>query len=142
MKVDATLLGRLSAQYDEKMQELEQEIYVVAGREFNINSPKQLQQILFTELNLPVKRKVSTGASTDADVLAELAPLHPLPAKIVDYRQYAKLKGTYLDALPVHGVSQHRADSRQLQSTRRGHRAAQQQRPKPPKHSHPHGAGT
>ncbi|HEY1065586.1 MAG TPA: DNA polymerase I [Pirellulales bacterium] len=101
MMVDVKLLGRLSEQYAEKMKELEQEIYVAAGREFNINSPKQLQQILFTELNLPVKRKVSTGASTDADVLAELAPLHPLPAKIVDYRQYAKLKGTYLDALPA-----------------------------------------
>ncbi len=83
------------------MQRLEQEIYLLAGRQFNIASPRQLQEILFVEQKLPViKRTAKTGPSTDVDVLEELALKHPLPAKIVDYRQYAKLKGTYVDALP------------------------------------------
>ena len=79
---------------------LEREIYELAGREFNIGSPKQLQQMLFDEQKLPVLKKTKTGGSTDADVLEELARLHPLPAKIIEYRQYAKLKNTYVDALP------------------------------------------
>src|SRR5262249_53947322 len=71
-----------------------------AGREFNIDSPLQLRKVLFEELKLPVKKKTKTGPSTDQDVLEELALLHPLPAKIIDHRQFSKLKGTYLDALP------------------------------------------
>ena len=66
----------------------------------NIASPKQLQQVLFGELKLRVVKKTATGPSTDAEVLEELAADHPLPAKIVEFRQYAKLKGTYVDALP------------------------------------------
>jgi DNA polymerase-1 len=73
----------------------------MAGRPLNIASPKQLQELLFAELKLPViKRTAKTGPSTDAEVLEQLAPLHPLPAKILEYRQYAKLKSTYVDALP------------------------------------------
>ena len=84
-----------------RCERLEQEIHALAGRKFNIASPRQLQDILFVEQKLPViKRTAKTGPSTDADVLEELALKHPLPAKIVDYRQYAKLKGTYVDALP------------------------------------------
>jgi DNA polymerase-1 len=79
---------------------VEQEIRALAGHELNIASPKQLQQVLFGELKLPVGKKTATGPSTDAEVLEELAAIHPLPAKIVEYRQYAKLKGTYVDALP------------------------------------------
>jgi DNA polymerase-1 len=82
------------------MDELEQEIYRLAGRPFNIASPKQLGEILFNELKLPVLKKTKTGASTDADVLEELARQHLLPARIIEYRQYAKLKNTYVDALP------------------------------------------
>ena len=78
-----------------------QEIYALAGHEFNINSPKQLQQVLFTEQSLPVISRTKTGASTDVDVLEELARQHPLPAKIIEYRQNAKLKSTYVDALPT-----------------------------------------
>ncbi len=103
MKIDVPRLAELSRQYAEKLTVLEQEIYDLAGRPFNIGSPKQLQQILFEEQKLPKLRKTKTGASTDADVLEELArlhPQHPLPAKIVEYRQYAKLKGTYVDVLP------------------------------------------
>ncbi len=100
MKIDVPRLGELSRQYAEKLAVLEQEIYDLAGRHFNIGSPKQLQQILFVEQKLPKLRKTKTGASTDADVLEELARVHPLPAKIIEYRTYAKLKNTYVDALP------------------------------------------
>ncbi len=101
VKIDVGRLAQLSGNFGEQMQRLEQEIYAMAGREFNIASPRQLQEILFVEQKLPViKRTAKTGPSTDVDVLEELALRHPLPAKIVEYRQYAKLKGTYVNALP------------------------------------------
>src|SRR5690606_3810430 len=100
IRVDIAQLDQLSRKYGQRMAELELEIYQLAGRDFNIGSPKQLQEVLFGELTLPVQKKTKTGSSTDADVLEELARLHPLPAKIIEYRQYAKLKGTYVDALP------------------------------------------
>jgi DNA polymerase-1 len=100
MKVDAARLAELSAQYGQRMAALELEIFKLADREFNIASPKQLQEVLFVEQKLPVLKKTKTGPSTDAEVLEELARSHPLPAKIIEYRQYAKLKGTYVDALP------------------------------------------
>ncbi len=100
IKVDVELLGRLSAKYGARVTELEGEIHELAGREFNIGSPKQLQEILFDELKLPVVKRTKSGGSTDADVLEELARVHPLPAKIMEYRQYSKLKNTYVDALP------------------------------------------
>jgi DNA polymerase I len=102
IKIDVARLAELSQSYGEQIQRLEQEIYALAGRQFNIASPRQLQDVLFVEQKLPVlKRTAKTGPSTDADVLEELALKHPLPAKIVDYRQFAKLKGTYVDALPA-----------------------------------------
>jgi DNA polymerase I len=100
IRVDVARLAELSGQYGEKLATVEQEIYALAGRKFNIGSPKQLQVVLFDELKLPRLRRIKTGASTDADVLEELARKHELPAKIVEYRQYAKLKNTYVDALP------------------------------------------
>ncbi len=100
IKVDRGRLETLSKQYGKRIEILEKEIHELAGREFNIASPKQLQEILFTEQGLPVIKKTKTGPSTDAEVLAELANDHPLPAKIIEYRQYAKLKNTYVDALP------------------------------------------
>jgi DNA polymerase I len=72
----------------------------LAKREFNIDSPKQLQQILFVELGLPVVKKTKTGASTDQEVLEQLAAQHPLPSLLLTHRVLTKLKGTYLDALP------------------------------------------
>jgi len=99
--VDTARLAELSRHYGERMAGLEEEIYELAGRRLNLASPKQLQALLFTELKLPeVKKTAKTGPSTDAEVLEELAPLHPLPAKLLEYRQYAKLKSTYVDALP------------------------------------------
>jgi DNA polymerase I len=101
IRVDVARLAELSHRYAERMETLEREIHALAGRPVNIASPKQLQELLFAELKLPVvKRTAKSGPSTDAEVLEELAPLHPLPAKILEYRQYAKLKSTYVDALP------------------------------------------
>ncbi|MGD0655934.1 MAG: DNA polymerase I [Thermoguttaceae bacterium] len=101
VKVDVARLAELSGQYGRRLEELEREIHALAGHGFNIASPRQLQEVLFTELKLPVVKKTpKTGPSTDAEVLEELARLHPLPAKLLEYRQYAKLKSTYVDALP------------------------------------------
>jgi len=100
IKVDVDRLAELSCRYGQRMAAAEQEVYALAGRRFNIASPKQLQEILFGELKLPRRKRTKTGTSTDAEVLEELAAMHPLPAKILEYRQYAKLKSTYTDALP------------------------------------------
>ncbi len=101
IRVDVDCLKTLSERLGQRLLALESEIYQIAGHEFNIASPKQLQQVLFDELNLPVVKKTAkTGPSTDAEVLEELARQHALPARILDYRQVAKLKGTYVDALP------------------------------------------
>src|SRR5205085_7697672 len=100
IRIDSTLLGGLSKKYGELLVGLEREVYELAGREFNIGSPKQLQQVLFDEQKLPMMKRTKTGGSTDVEVLEELARRHPLPAKIIEYRQYAKLKNTYVDTLP------------------------------------------
>ncbi|WP_166831516.1 DNA polymerase I [Thalassoroseus pseudoceratinae] len=100
VRVDVTELQRQSEELTTRLDELEQEIYSLAGREFNIASPKQLSVVLFDEIGLPVLKKTKTGPSTSADVLEELAIQHDLPALIIEHRQLAKLKGTYLDALP------------------------------------------
>ncbi|MCH8921930.1 MAG: DNA polymerase I [Planctomycetes bacterium] len=99
IKVDRQRLAELGRKYGERIEQLEQEIHEIAGGQFNIASTKQLGRILFDELKLPVLKKTKTGASTDASVLEQLAKIHPLPAKIVEYRQYAKHKTTYVDAL-------------------------------------------
>jgi DNA polymerase-1 len=101
VRIDQQRLAELSKRYGQRMVELEEQIYAIAGRPFNLGSPKQLQEILFTEFRLPITKKTKTGASTDVEVLEELAAIHPLPAKIIEYRQYAKLKSTYVDALPT-----------------------------------------
>lgn len=82
-----------------RIHELEQEIYEEAGEIFNINSPKQLGVILFEKMGLQGGRKTKTGYSTAADVLEKLAPEYPIVAKILEYRQMAKLKSTYADGL-------------------------------------------
>jgi DNA polymerase-1 len=99
--IDAELLSQLSSEFAEKMAEVEQAAHVLAGQPFNIGSPKQLQQILFEELGLPVIRKTPKGQpSTAEDVLAELAGEYPLPQLILEYRSLSKLKSTYTDKLP------------------------------------------
>ncbi|MGI9428042.1 MAG: DNA polymerase I [Bythopirellula sp.] len=101
IRVDVDRLAELSTQYTARLEKLSVEIEEMAGHPLNIASPKQLAQVLFDELKLPVVKKTKTGASTDASVLEELAPLHPLPAKIVEHRQFSKLLNTYIDALPT-----------------------------------------
>ncbi len=101
VRIDAARLAEMSVRYGERLHVLEQEIEEIAGHPLNIGSPKQLAQVLFQELGLPVVKRSKTGPSTDADVLDELAGMHELPAKIVEYRQFAKLKNTYVDALPT-----------------------------------------
>jgi len=100
VSIDSDRLRALSKQYHERLAQLAIEIEQLAGHPLNIASPKQLAKLLFEELGLPVLKKTKTGPSTDASVLAELAGMHPLPAKIVLYRQFAKLLNTYVDALP------------------------------------------
>lgn len=99
IKVDAGRLEKLGKRFAKRMEELQGEIYDLAGGKFNINSRPQLAEILFTKLKLPTAKKTKTGASTDIEVLEGLAKQHPLPAKIIAYRQYAKLQSTYVDAL-------------------------------------------
>jgi DNA polymerase-1 len=100
IRVRVDVLRQQAAELAARLKQLEDEIYVAAGHPFNIASPIQLRQVLFDELKLPVLRKTKTGASTDQEVLEQLALVHPLPAKLIEQRQFAKLKGTYLDALP------------------------------------------
>ncbi len=100
IRIDIDQLRELGSRIRERLAELEQEIHNLAGHSFNVESPRQLATILFDELQLPVTKRTKTGPSTDVQVLSDLAKLHPLPAKIIEYRQNAKLKSTYVDALP------------------------------------------
>jgi DNA polymerase-1 len=100
--IDAALLAQQSQALAERMVQLEQEAYGLAGQPFNLGSPKQIGDILFGKLGLPVKRRTASGApSTDEEVLEELAADYPLPARILEHRGLAKLKGTYTDKLPL-----------------------------------------
>jgi len=100
--IDAQLLAQQSRELAERMVALEQESYALAGQPFNLGSPKQIGDVLFGKLGLPVKRKTASGApSTDEDVLQELAADYPLPARILEHRSLSKLKGTYTDKLPL-----------------------------------------
>ena len=100
VKLDVDYLRQMSRELAEQLRELEKKIYAVAGEPFNINSPKQLSRILFEKLKLPARRRTKTGYSTDARVLEELARQHELPRLLLEYRELAKLKSTYVDALP------------------------------------------
>ncbi len=98
--VDQALLHRLSEDFGLQLAELEKTIYAMAGEEFNINSTRQLGEILFAKLGLPQGRKTKTGYSTDVKVLESLARQHDLPAAIMAHRNLSKLKNTYVDKLP------------------------------------------
>jgi DNA polymerase-1 len=101
VKIDAAYLGAMSVRLERDTARLVETIYELAGREFNINSPKQLADVLFGTLGLTPVKKTKTGFSTDVDVLEELAHVHPLPAEVLQYRTLAKLKSTYVDNLPA-----------------------------------------
>ncbi|HTS15906.1 MAG TPA: DNA polymerase I, partial [Candidatus Sulfotelmatobacter sp.] len=99
--IDRDALAGLGASFATEIGRLETEIYAAVGHEFNLGSPKQLEQVLFYELDLPRGRRTKTGFSTDATVLEELRPAHPAIGMLLDWRVYTKLKSTYVDALPL-----------------------------------------
>jgi DNA polymerase-1 len=102
IRLDVPFLRRLGEDMTRQMEALEKEIYTLAGHEFNIASLKQLRQVLFDELKLPVQRRtgITNEPSTDQETLEALAAKHELPRKLLEHRKIAKLKGTYVDALP------------------------------------------
>jgi DNA polymerase-1 len=99
--LDLDALAVLDREFSAETSRLEQEIYIDVGHEFNLGSPKQLEQILFFELNLPKGKRTKTGYSTDASVLEELRPAHPMIDKLLEWRIYTKLRSTYVEALPT-----------------------------------------
>ncbi len=103
VRIDSAYLAKMGAEVEEQLDDLREEIYVAAGEEFNINSPKQLAEVLFDRLGLPSGgRTAKTGSrSTKAEVLEKLAVEYPIAARVIEYRELAKLKGTYIDALPA-----------------------------------------
>lgn len=101
VSIDKDKLELLSEEIESDMKRLETHIFAIAGEVFNINSPKQLQNILFEKLQIPVIKRTKTGASTDAEVLEELATKFEIAQKLMDYRQDQKFKSTYIDVLPT-----------------------------------------
>jgi DNA polymerase I len=99
VSIDTAFLSRLSLDYTAKMEKLSAEIYSLAGNEFNLNSPKQISEVLFTQLSLPKSKKTKTGLSTDVDALEKLQASHPIVPKLLEYREVQKLLSTYIDAL-------------------------------------------
>lgn len=100
IRVDVPHLQVIGVELERRIGEAEARIHGLAGEKFNPNSPKQLQNVLFEKLKLPVSKKTKTGPSTDQEVLETLSEIHELPAEILAYRSLVKLKGTYVDALP------------------------------------------
>jgi DNA polymerase-1 len=98
--LDVALLHALSSEVSQRLQELQTRCHTLGGGVFNLNSPKQLEVVLFDHLQLPVIKKTKTGRSTDQSVLEELSLSHPLPETILEYRKLSKLQSTYLDVLP------------------------------------------
>ena len=97
--VDLERLTAMRTEYTAKLAEIERSAHDWAGGPVNLNSPKQLAQVLFEKLGLPVRRKSKSGPSTDVDVLEELAPYHPLPGLILEHRQFQKLLSTYIEPI-------------------------------------------
>jgi DNA polymerase-1 len=100
VRIDTAHLASLAVDADARIKTLERRCHELAGREFNVSSPRALESILFDELKLPVIKRTKTGRSTDHDVLEELASEHPLPDTILELRMLQKLRGTYIEALP------------------------------------------
>ncbi|MGI6367676.1 MAG: DNA polymerase I [Anaerolineae bacterium] len=98
--VDVPYLKEMSRSVGQQIAELERGIHALAGHPFNLNSPKQLGEVLFQELNLPVVRRTKSGPSTDAAVLDQLKDAHPIVAQLLEFRGLDKLRGTYIDTLP------------------------------------------
>ena len=121
IEIDIPWFASLKERFARERQRVEQEIYVSAGGEFNINSNPQLREVLFERLKLPILKKTVTGPSTDASVLQELAEAgHELPVLLMEYRELSKLESTYIDALPASGEPAHGARAHVVQPDRRG----------------------
>jgi DNA polymerase-1 len=101
VSIDIPHLKQVSEDFAADLAQLEKRAHELAGGEFNLSSPKQLQKILFEDLKLPAMKKTKTGFSTDVDVLQKLSHLHELPKIILEHRELSKLKGTYVDVLPT-----------------------------------------
>ncbi len=101
VRIDTGQLAELSREFAGKLAVIEQEIFSLTGVTFNVNSPKQLGEILFEKLQLPVGKRTKTGYATDVTTLTGLAKVHPLPARVLEYRSLAKLVSTYVDAMPA-----------------------------------------
>ncbi len=100
IRLDADFLREMGKELEARLDAMRSAIHELAGEEFNLNSTPQLRVILFEKLDLPVVKRTKTGPSTDLDTLEKLAPRHPLPQEIVNFRQLSKLKSTYVDTLP------------------------------------------
>jgi DNA polymerase I len=99
--LDREALAELATTFADEIARLQREAFEAVGHEFSLGSPKQLEQVLFYELDLPKGKRTKTGYSTDASVLEELRPAHPMIPLLLDWRVYSKLKSTYVDALPL-----------------------------------------
>ena len=99
--LDLEALAAAGREFGAEIDAARAEIYVDVGHEFNLGSPKQLEQVLFFELDLPKGKRTKTGYSTDASVLEELRPAHPMIDKLLEWRIYTKLRSTYVEALPT-----------------------------------------
>ena len=100
LTVDRDVLGDIGEELGSRIEGLREEAFTHAGREFNLDSPKQLQEVLFDELGLPKTKRIKTGYSTDAQALRTIATDHPIVETLLEYREVSKLKSTYVDALP------------------------------------------
>ena len=142
IKVDAAALAEFAAQLSKEMDEAEKTIYRLAGTTFNLNSPRQLGQILFDVLKIgDAPKKTKTGQyATDEQTLAALAADHEIVQRLLEYRTASKLKSTYADALPAGDLAQDGPRPHHLQPGDDHHRAAQFAEPEPAEHPHPHRA--
>jgi len=139
MYVDKNMLVEYGKELKEKIEVLTKEIYSLTGEEFNINSPKQLGEVLFEKLGLPSAKKTKTGYSTDNDVLEKLADKHPVIEKLLEYRQMVKLNSTYVEGLIPYINENTRKNSFQLSSNCNNNRQNKQHRPELTKYSHKNG---
>ena len=98
--LDVPVLQKMGEKVHTEIHSLEKQIYALAGQEFNINSPKQLSEILFLKMGIPAPKKTATGLSTNAEVLEELSQNYPIAQKVLEYRTVEKLRSTYIDCLP------------------------------------------